>query len=98
MWEKSKETSKCEKRTVTSDVGTAQCKDRIVKFVKKRSKGTAKWEKKTITCDVGTIQCMDRIVKYEKIVREPLNMRKELLYVMLVMHNVRMKPLSVRIK
>ena len=41
---------------------------------------------------------MDRTVKYEKIVSEPLNMRKELLYVMLVMHNVRMKPLSVRIK
>ena len=41
---------------------------------------------------------MDRTVKYEKIVREPLNMRKEQLYVMLVMHNVRMEPLSVRIK
>ena len=98
MWEKSKGTTKCDKRTVICDIGTAQCEDRIVKCGKKKSKGTTKCEKITITCDVGTIQCMDRIVKYEKIVREPLNMRKELLYVMLVMHNVRMKPLSVRIK
>ena len=31
MWEKSKGTTKCEKRTVICDVGTAQCEDEIVK-------------------------------------------------------------------
>ena len=98
MWEKSKETTQCDKRTVICDIGTTQCVDRIVKFEKKKSKGIAKLEKKTITCNVETAQCKDRTVKCEKRVREPLNMRKELLYVMLVMHNVRMKPLSVRIK
>ena len=42
MWEESKGTIQCDKRTVICDIGTVQCKDRIVKFVKKRSKGTAK--------------------------------------------------------
>ena len=35
MWEKSKGTTKCEKRTVTCDVGTAQCEDETVKCEKK---------------------------------------------------------------
>ena len=35
MWEKSKGTTKCEKKAVTYDVRTAQCKDRIVKYKKK---------------------------------------------------------------
>ena len=35
MWEKSKGTTKCEKRTITFDVGTAQCEDEIVKCDKK---------------------------------------------------------------
>ena len=35
MWEKSKKTTKCEKRTVTCDVGTAQCEDETIKCVKK---------------------------------------------------------------
>ena len=76
MWEKSKETTQCDKRTVICDIGTTQCVDRIVKFEKKKSKGTAKLEKKTITCDVETTQCKDRTVKCEKRVREPLNVKK----------------------
>ena len=35
MWEKSKRTTKCEKRIVTYNVGTAQCEDGIVKCKKK---------------------------------------------------------------
>ena len=66
MWEKSKGTTKCEKRIVTYDVGAAQCDD-------------------------GTVKC-------EKKVREPPNVTKELSYVMLKSHNVRMKPSSVRKK
>ena len=34
MWEKSKGTTKCEKRTVTCDVGTTQCDNRTMKFEK----------------------------------------------------------------
>ena len=54
--------------------------------------------KKTVTCDVGIAQCEDEIVKCEKKVREPLNMRKELSRIMLELHNMRMKPSSVRKK
>ena len=49
-------------------------------------------------CDVGTAQCEDETVKYEKKVREPPNVRKELSHMMLELHNVKMKPLSVRKK
>ena len=35
MWERSKGTIKCEKRTVICDIGTAQCEDRTVKCEKK---------------------------------------------------------------
>ena len=35
MWEKSKWTTKCDKRTVTCDVGIAQCEDGTVKCEKK---------------------------------------------------------------
>ena len=52
--------------------------------------------KKTVTCDVGIAQCEDEIVKCEKKVREPPNVRKELSYVMLKSHNVRMEPSNVR--
>ena len=62
MWEKSKGTTKCEKKTITFDIGTAQCEDEIVKCEKK-SKGTTKYEKRTVICDVGTTQCEDRTVK-----------------------------------
>ena len=51
---KEKETTKCEKRTITFDVGTTQCEDETVKCEKK-SKGTTKCEKITVTCDVGTV-------------------------------------------
>ena len=43
--EKSKGTTKCEKRIVTCDVGTAQCEDEIVKCEKK-IKGTPNVKKK----------------------------------------------------
>ena len=66
--EKSKGTTKCEKRIVTCDVGTAQCENGIVKCEKK-SKGTTKCKKRTVTCDVGTTQCEDGTVKCEKKVR-----------------------------
>ena len=49
----SKGTTKCKKKTITFDIGTAQCKDGIVKY-KKKSKGITKCEKRTITCDVET--------------------------------------------
>ena len=69
MWEKSKGITKCDKRTVTCDVETAQYED-------------------------GTIKCG----KKKKKVREPPNVTKELSYVMLKLHNVRMESSSVRKK
>ena len=66
--------------------------------VKKKSKRTTKCEKKTVTCDVGTTHYEDRTVKCEKKVSELPNVRKELSYMMLELHNVRIKPLSVRKK
>ena len=50
---KNKGTTKCDKRTVTSNVGTAQYEDGTVKY-KKKNKETIKCDKRIITCDVGT--------------------------------------------
>ena len=129
MWEKSKGTTKCEKRTVIYDIGTAQYEDGTVKCEKK-SKGTTKYEKRGVTCDLRTTQCEDGTIKYEKKIKgttqcdkrtvicnvgiaqckdetvkyekkkvtEPPNVRKELSHVMLELHNVRMKPSSMRKK
>ena len=55
------------------------------------------WEK-NVMCDVGTAQCEDRAIKCEKKVREQPNVRKEPSHVMLVLHNVRIKPSNVRKK
>ena len=87
MREKSKETTKCDKRTVICVVGTAQYEDEIVKC-----------KKRIIICDIRTAQCEDRTVKCEKKVRESLNVTKKLSYVMLELRNVRMEPLNVRKK
>ena len=54
--------------------------------------------KKTVTCNVGIGQCKDETVKCEKKVREPPNITKELSYVMLGPHNVRMELSNVRKK
>ena len=35
MWEKSKGTTKCEKKTVTCNVGIVQCEDETIKYEKK---------------------------------------------------------------
>ena len=58
--------------------------------------GTTKCEKKTVICDVGTAQCEDETIKCDKKVRKPPNVRKELSYVILELHNVRMEPSNVR--
>ena len=90
-------TTKCEKRTVTCDVETTQYEDEIVKCEKK-SKGTTKCEKRTVTCDVKTVQCEDETIICEKKVRESQNVRKELLCVVLELHNVMMELSNVRKK
>ena len=90
-------TTKCEKRTVTCDVGTAQRENCIVKCEKK-SKETTKYEKRTVTCDVETAQYEDETVKCKKKVREPPNMTKELSYLILEPHNVRMERSNMRKK
>ena len=67
MWgkKKEKETTKRDKKIVTCDVGTAQCKDRTIKCEKK-NKGTTKCERRIITYDVGIAECDDETVKCEK--------------------------------
>ena len=35
MWEKSKGTTKCEKRTITCDIGTTQCEKKTIECEKK---------------------------------------------------------------
>ena len=104
MWEKSKGATKCDIRTVTCDVRTVTCDIRtaqyengIVKWEKK-NKGTTKCEKRTVTYDIGTAQCVDRTIKCEKKVKESLNMAKELSYMILEPHNVRMERLNMRKK
>ena len=66
--------------------------------MRKKSKGTTKCEKRIVTYNVGIAQCKDEIVKCEKKVRKPLNVTKELSYVMLELHNVRMKWSNARKK
>ena len=50
----------------------------------KKHKGTIECDKSTITCDVSTTQCEDGTIKCEKKLREPLNVTKVQLHVMLV--------------
>ena len=66
--------------------------------VRKKSKETTKYEKRIVTCDIRIAQCEDGTIKYKKKLREPLNVTKELSYVMLEPHNVRMESSNVRKK
>ena len=60
--------------------------------------GTTECDKSIVICDIGTAQCDDRTIKYEKKIRVLPNVTKVRLEVMLVLHNVRTKPLNVRKK
>ena len=53
---------------------------------------------KIVTCDIGIAQYGDGTVKCEKKVREPPNVRKELLHVMLELHYVRMESSNMKKK
>ena len=57
----------------------------------RKNKGTIKCDKRIIICDVGTAQYEDETVKCEKKIRDSSNMTKELLHVILELHNMRMK-------
>ena len=86
---KIKGTTQCDKRIVIYDVGTVKCE--------KKSNRTTKCDKKNyhMWCWNCTMWGWNRQI-WEKKVRKPLNVRKELLYVILEPHNVRIEPLSVR--
>ena len=58
-------TKKCDKRTITCDVETAQYEDETVKCEKK-NKGITKCDKSIVTCDAGTAQCENETIKCEK--------------------------------
>ena len=90
MWEKkNKGTTDCEKSIVTCDVGTAQFEDSIIKYEKKYT-WTTECGKSTVKCDVSTTQYDNGTIKCEKKIREPPNVTKVQLHVMLVMPNVTM--------
>ena len=57
----------------------------------RKNKVNTKCDKNTVKCDVGIAQCDNETVKCEKNIREPPNVTKELPYMMLKLHNVRMK-------
>ena len=58
--------------------------------MRKKNKGTTKCDKSTVTCNVSTVFCETGIIKCkEKKIREPPNMTKVQLHVMLALHNVR---------
>ena len=61
----------------------------------KKSKGTTKYKKRIVTCDVVIAQCEDGTIKCEKKVMEPPNVKKELSYLMLELHNLRIEPSNV---
>ena len=73
MWEKSKGTTKCEKRTITCDVGITQYEDGTVKCEKK-NKGTTQCNKRTITCDKNRVYAMLVLLN---MTMEPSNLRKK---------------------
>ena len=64
----------------------------------KKNNGTTECDKSTIIRDIGIAQCEDSTIKCEKKIREPLNVTKVQLNVMLELHNVGMEPSNVRKK
>ena len=66
--------------------------------LRKKNKGTTICDKIIFKCVIRITQCDDVTVKCEKKVREPPNVRKELLHVMLELHSMKMKSSNVRNK
>ena len=102
MRKKSKGTTKCKKRTVICDIGTAQYEVETIKCEKK-NKGTTKCNKKTVTYDKRTVTCdkkrTDAMLVLLNITMEPSILRKkikELLYVTKELSNVIFKLHNVR--
>ena len=81
---------------MTNELHNVRIKPSNVK--KRKSKGTIKCEKRTVIYNIGTAQCEVGTIKCEKKIREPSNVRKELSYVILKLHNVKLEPLNVRKK
>ena len=69
---KNKGIIKCDKRTVTYDVRTAQCEDEIIKCEK--NKGIIECNKSIVTYDIGITQCEDGTIKCKK---KKIKKRKE---------------------
>ena len=94
MW-KNKKTIKCDKYTVTCDIGTTNV---IMEPLNVRNnRETTKCNKRSITCDVSTTQYEDGTIKCEKKkITEPPNVTKLQSHMILVLHNLKMVPLNVR--
>ena len=64
---------KCDKRTVTCDIGTAQYEERTIKCEKNKNKGTTKCDKSIVTYNIGTAQYETETVNCEKKKKEKEN-------------------------
>ena len=63
---------------------------KIVPLNMRENKTIRECDKNAVTCDVGAAQCEDSTIKCEKKIREPSNVIKVHLLVMLILLNVRM--------
>ena len=72
----------------------------------RKNMGTIKYDKRIVTCysnatkkivicDIRTAQCKNGTIKCEKKIRKPSNVTKELLHVMLELHNMKMESLNM---
>ena len=86
---KKKSTTECDKSTPRNDVGTAQCNNGTAKFENKKQ-GTINVTK--VELDVMLVLPIVTIEpsNLRKKINEPLNVTKELLNVMLELHNATM--------
>ena len=66
--------------------------------MRKKKKGTTKCDKITVTYAIGTAQCEGETIKCEKKIKKLSNVTKVQAHVILVLHNVRMKPSNMRKK
>ena len=62
------------------------CNVRIIPSKLRKNKGTTECDKSIITYDVGTTQCEVGTINVRKKIREPPNLTKIQLHVMLVLH------------
>ena len=95
---KIKEPPNSDKRTVTCNVGIAQCEDETVKYKKKKVREPPNVRKELLHAILELHNVGIKLPNMKKKIREPPNERKELSHVIFELHNVRIEPSNVRKK